>query len=55
MTHGEIYPAHVLFDEAGTINGVLDWTTARSDDPVFSTGSFGVWHKFREPVTRCSC
>jgi macrolide phosphotransferase len=34
MTHGEIYPAHVLFDEKGTITGVLDWTTARVDDPA---------------------
>ncbi|MEE6280914.1 macrolide 2'-phosphotransferase [Georgenia sp. MJ170] len=34
MTHGEIYPAHVLFGEDGTITGVLDWTTARVDDPA---------------------
>ena len=34
MTHGEIYPAHVLFDEEGVITGVLDWTTARVDDPA---------------------
>lgn len=34
MTHGEIYPAHVLFDDEGTITGVLDWTTARVDDPA---------------------
>ncbi|GAB2464683.1 macrolide 2'-phosphotransferase [Xylanimonas ulmi] len=34
MTHGEIYPAHVLFAEDGTITGVLDWTTARVDDPA---------------------
>lgn len=34
MTHGEIYPAHVLFDEEGAITGVLDWTTARVDDPA---------------------
>lgn len=34
MTHGEIYPAHVLFDENGVISGVLDWTTARVDDPA---------------------
>lgn len=33
MTHGEIYPAHVLLDETGGITGVLDWTTARVDDP----------------------
>jgi len=34
MTHGEIYPAHILFDEHGVITGVLDWTTARVDDPA---------------------
>lgn len=34
MTHGEIYPAHVLLDEAGAFTGVLDWTTARVDDPA---------------------
>jgi len=34
MTHGEIYPAHVLFGEDGIITGVLDWTTARVDDPA---------------------
>lgn len=34
MTHGEIYPAHVLLDADGTITGVLDWTTARVDDPA---------------------
>ncbi|MFF0531835.1 macrolide 2'-phosphotransferase [Nocardia amikacinitolerans] len=34
LTHGEIYPAHVLFDEAGAITGVLDWSTARVDDPA---------------------
>ncbi|MCC3269163.1 macrolide 2'-phosphotransferase [Arthrobacter gengyunqii] len=34
MTHGEIYPAHVLFDENGVITGILDWTTARVDDPA---------------------
>lgn len=34
MTHGEIYPAHVLFDREGAITGVLDWTTARVDDPA---------------------
>jgi macrolide phosphotransferase len=34
MTHGEIYPAHVLLDEDGSITGVLDWTTARVDDPA---------------------
>lgn len=34
MTHGEIYPAHVLLDPDGTITAVLDWTTARVDDPA---------------------
>lgn len=34
MTHGEIYPAHVLLAEDGTFTGVLDWTTARVDDPA---------------------
>ncbi len=34
MTHGEIYPAHVLMAEDGAITGVLDWTTARVDDPA---------------------
>ncbi|MCC2335409.1 macrolide 2'-phosphotransferase [Cellulomonas wangsupingiae] len=34
MTHGEIYPAHVLLDDDGVITGVLDWTTARVDDPA---------------------
>ncbi|ROR74433.1 macrolide 2'-phosphotransferase [Bogoriella caseilytica] len=34
MTHGEIYPAHILFRDGGAITGVLDWTTARVDDPA---------------------
>lgn len=34
MTHGEIYPGHVLVDESGAITGVIDWTTARVDDPA---------------------
>lgn len=33
MTHGELYPAHTLMGESGEITGVLDWTTARVDDP----------------------
>lgn len=33
MTHGEIYPAHTMLGEQGEITGVLDWTTARVDDP----------------------
>ncbi len=34
FTHGELYPAHVLVDEDDTVTGVLDWTTARGDDPA---------------------
>ncbi|GGE58351.1 macrolide 2'-phosphotransferase [Nesterenkonia cremea] len=34
MTHGEIYPGHVLVDENDGITGVIDWTTARVDDPA---------------------
>lgn len=34
MTHGEIYPAHVLLADDGAFTGVLDWTTARVDDPA---------------------
>lgn len=34
MTHGEIYPGHVLVGADGGITGVIDWTTARVDDPA---------------------
>ncbi|PWH04923.1 aminoglycoside phosphotransferase [Brachybacterium endophyticum] len=34
MTHGEIYPAHILMAEGGRFTGVLDWTTGRVDDPA---------------------
>lgn len=34
MTHGESHPAHRLSAEEGTVTGVLDWTTARVDDPA---------------------
>lgn len=34
MTHGEIYPAHVLLAPDDTITGVLDWTTAKVGDPA---------------------
>ncbi len=34
FTHGELYPAHVLVDEEDGVTGVLDWTTARGDDPA---------------------
>ncbi|WFP15742.1 macrolide 2'-phosphotransferase [Citricoccus muralis] len=33
LTHGEIYPAHLLLD-GETILGVLDWTTASIGDPA---------------------
>lgn len=34
FTHGELYPAHVLIDDDDAVTGVLDWTTARGDDPA---------------------
>ncbi|MDO5493471.1 MAG: macrolide 2'-phosphotransferase [Nesterenkonia sp.] len=34
LTHGEIYPAHTTLDVEGSIVGILDWTTARVDDPA---------------------
>lgn len=34
LTHGELYPAHVLVDAEDEITGVLDWTTARVTDPA---------------------
>ncbi|WP_426751628.1 macrolide 2'-phosphotransferase [Myxococcus sp. Y35] len=34
MTHGEMYPAHVLLNPDDTITGVLDWTTAKVGDPA---------------------
>ena len=34
FTHGELYPAHVLIDDDDAVTGVLDWTTARVDDPA---------------------
>jgi macrolide phosphotransferase len=43
LTHGEIYPAHLLFDGAGEVTGILDWTTARVDDPARDlSAQFGV-------------
>ncbi|WP_448070489.1 macrolide 2'-phosphotransferase [Georgenia yuyongxinii] len=33
LTHGELYPAHVLLDEDEHITAVLDWTTAKVTDP----------------------
>jgi macrolide phosphotransferase len=34
LTHGELYPAHVLVDPDDRITGVLDWTTAEVGDPA---------------------
>ncbi len=34
MSHGELYPAHVLINPDDTITGVLDWTTAKVGDPA---------------------
>lgn len=34
LTHGELYPAHLLLDEADRILSVLDWTTAKVSDPA---------------------
>ncbi|MGV0836628.1 macrolide 2'-phosphotransferase [Mycolicibacterium thermoresistibile] len=34
LTHGELYPAHVLVDAEDHITGVLDWTTAEVGDPA---------------------
>lgn len=33
VTHGELYPAHVLIDEQERPTAVLDWTTAKVGDP----------------------
>ncbi|MPV37117.1 macrolide 2'-phosphotransferase [Georgenia subflava] len=33
MTHGELYPVHVLVAEDDSVTGVLDWTTAKVSDP----------------------
>ncbi|WP_225219054.1 macrolide 2'-phosphotransferase, partial [Arthrobacter gallicola] len=34
LTHGELYPAHLLLDEADRVVSVLDWTTAKVSDPA---------------------
>ena len=46
FTHGELYPAHVLVAEDDTVTGVLDWTTARVDDPA---RDFMYQHAFAPP------
>ena len=34
LTHGELYPAHLLLGADDRIESVLDWTTAAVDDPA---------------------
>lgn len=34
LTHGELYPAHLLLDGSSRILSVLDWATAGVGDPV---------------------
>jgi macrolide phosphotransferase len=34
LTHGELYPAHLLLDADGEVRSVLDWTTAKVGDPA---------------------
>ncbi len=34
LTHGELYPAHLLLDKTDRIVSVLDWTTAKVSDPA---------------------
>ncbi|GAA1130093.1 macrolide 2'-phosphotransferase MphH [Arthrobacter flavus] len=34
LTHGELYPAHLLLGADDGIESVLDWTTAAVDDPA---------------------
>jgi aminoglycoside phosphotransferase (APT) family kinase protein len=34
VVHGDLGPEHVLADPAGTVNGVIDWSDARSGDPA---------------------
>lgn len=46
FTHGELYPAHVLIAEDHAVTGVLDWTTARVDDPA---RDFMYQHAFAPP------
>lgn len=50
LVHGDLQAAHILTDEAGTVNGLLDWTEAEISDPaidfVVLLASFG------EPTTK---
>ncbi|MFE7629224.1 macrolide 2'-phosphotransferase [Kocuria sp. NPDC057446] len=60
LTHGEIYPAHLLLDDSGRVLSVLDWTTAGVGDPVLDLvhqyliappGSFAVTVRAYEELT----
>ena len=33
LVHGDFHPGHMLFDEKGSLTGVLDWTEAEVGDP----------------------
>ncbi|WP_026821121.1 macrolide 2'-phosphotransferase [Arthrobacter castelli] len=48
FTHGELYPAHLLLAGDGTIESVLDWTTAKVGDPV---SDFALHHMVSTPET----
>ncbi|GAB3254544.1 macrolide 2'-phosphotransferase [Arthrobacter pigmenti] len=48
FTHGELYPAHLLLAGDGTIQSVLDWTTAKVGDPV---ADFMIHHMVSTPET----
>lgn len=48
LTHGELYPAHLLLADDGTILSVLDWTTAQVGDPALD---FVSHHMLSSPQT----
>jgi macrolide phosphotransferase len=48
LTHGELYPAHLLLDAGGSILSVLDWTTACVGDPALD---FAFHHMMSTPPT----
>jgi macrolide phosphotransferase len=46
LTHGELYPAHVLVAPDDSVTGVLDWTTAKVSDPG---RDFAIHHSLTPP------
>ncbi len=42
LQHGDLGPWNLLWDDAGTITGVLDWDLAEPGDPWYDTG-FLAW------------